>query len=148
MSQPKETLKFKIGLSGTFWDKVPQFSILIDDQNYVNGLIDSAETKYFEFSADLEEDKAFTLKIRLENKTDSDTIQNEDKSQILKDMLLNIDLVEIDEIDIADLKWSHSEFIADDSLRPTLKRCVNLGWNGTYEFKFTTPFYLWLLENM
>ena len=64
MSQPKETLKFKIGLSGTFWDKVPQFSILIDDQNYVNGLIDSAETKYFEFSADLEEDKAFTLKIR------------------------------------------------------------------------------------
>lgn len=148
MSQSKETLKFRIGLSGTFWEKVPLFSILIDKQNYVSDFIDSKETKYFEFTTDLELDKTFTLRIRLENKTDSDTVQSEDKSEILKDMLLNIDHIEIDEIDIADLKWSHSEFIADDSARPTLKKCVNLGWNGSYELKFTTPFYLWLLESM
>lgn len=148
MSQSKETLKFRIGLSGTFWEKVPLFSILIDKQNYVSDFIDSKETKYFEFTADLELDKTFTLRIRLENKTDSDTVQSEDKSEILKDMLLNIDHIEIDEIDIADLKWSHSEFVADDSARPTLKKCVNLGWNGSYELKFTTPFYLWLLESM
>lgn len=148
MSQPKETLKFKIGLSGTFWDKVPQFSILIDDKTYISGFADSKDTKYFEFTDDLEEDKIFTLKIRLENKSDFDTVESENKTEILKDLLLNIDHIEIDEIDIADLKWSLSEFIADDSLRPTLKNCVNLGWNGTYELKFTTPFYLWLLENI
>lgn len=147
MSQPKETLTFRIGLSGTFWDKVPQFSILIDNQNYISGQVDSTETKYFEFTVDLEEDKTFTLKIRLENKTDSDTVQNENKTEILKDMLLNIDQIEIDDIDLADLKWTHSEFIADDTTRPTLKKCVNLGWNGSYELKFRTPFYLWLLEN-
>jgi hypothetical protein len=148
MSQPKETLKFRIGLSGTFWDKVPLFSIAINDTIYVSGLINSTETKYYEFTTDLEEDAEFILKIRLENKTDSDTVQNENKTEILKDMLLNIDQIEIDDIDLADLKWTHSEFIADDTTRPTLKKCVNLGWNGSYELKFRTPFYLWLLESM
>ena len=63
-------------------------------------------------------------------------------------MLLNIDSIEIDEIDISELKWSASEFVADDPNRPTLQECVNLGWNGSYQLKFTSPFYLWLLENM
>jgi hypothetical protein len=82
MSQPKETLKFRIGLSGTFWDKVPLFSIAINDTIYVSGLINSTETKYYEFTTDLEEDAEFILKIRLENKTDSDTVQNENKTEI------------------------------------------------------------------
>lgn len=147
MSQYKETLKFRIGLSGTFWEKVPQFSILLDNQKILSGIA-SAECSYYEFNAEVEEDKAHLLEIRLENKDNSDTIESQDKSKILKDMLLNIENIEIDEIDLGELKWSASQFIADDNTRPTLKNCVNLGWNGSYQLKFTSPFYLWLLESM
>ena len=147
MSLPKETLKFRIGLSGTFWDKVPQFSILLNGMRLASGYANSQCT-FHEFSIDVDEDKVHILEIRLENKTNEDTVENTDKTAILKDMLLNIDSIEIDEIDLGELKWSLSEFIPDNIHRPVLKNCVNLGWNGSFKLKFTSPFYLWLLENM
>jgi hypothetical protein len=147
MSQPKESLIFEIGISGTFWDKVPKFSVYINDQCYVNGFAE-ASTKVYKFHADLDDDAEHSLEIKFENKSDSDVVESEDKSFIVKDMLLNIDSIVVDEIDIAELKWSLSEFIPLDPQRPVLTKCVNLGWNGSYKIKFTTPFYIWLLENM
>jgi hypothetical protein len=147
MNQPKETLNFKITLSGTYWDKVPAYSVLLDSVLFAQGSA-TKEPITVEFTTDVDEDKEHILEIRLENKNDSDTVENEDKTAIVKDLLLNIDKIEIDEIDIAALKWLASEFIADDADRPLLKNCVNLGWNGSYKLKFSSPFYLWLLENM
>lgn len=147
MSQPKETLNFRIGLSGTFWEKAPLFSILLDGHSYINDFAGSPSTKVWEFDASLDEGQHL-LEIRLENKTDKDTVQNEDKTEILKDLLLNIDFIEIDNIPLDELMWSKSEFIGDNPSKPILKRCVNLGWNGSYRLEFTSPFYLWLLENM
>lgn len=150
MQQPDiETLKFKIGLSGTYWDKKPAYSILIDGVEQVSAIIDveSDSVFYQEFTADLTEEQ-HTLTIRLDNKTNDDTVQNDDKTDIIKDMLLNIVSIEIDDIELGILKWSESEFIADNPANPNIKECVNLGWNGAYTLKFTSPFYLWLLENM
>lgn len=147
MNQPKETLNFKITLSGTYWDKVPAYSVLLDSVLFAQGSATKEPTSV-EFTTDVDEDKEHILEIRLENKNDSDTVENESKTAIVKDLLLNIDKIEIDEIDIAELKWSASEFIADNADRSPLKNCVNLGWNGSYKLKFSSPFYLWLLENM
>jgi hypothetical protein len=100
---------------------------------------------------DLDDDKTHILQIRLANKTDYDVVKDSSDTEnfnIVKDMLLNIDSICIDDIDIAHLMWSESEFVGDDPNRPILKKCVNLGWNGTYVLEFTTPFYLWLLEKM
>lgn len=146
MSQHKEELSFKIELTGTFWNKVPAYSILVDSQEYAKGSLPEPAT--VKFTCNLEEDKEHTLEIRLDNKTDDDCVQNNDKTAILQDMLLNIISIEIDEIELGELKWSATEFVPDDSARPILKKCVNLGWNGSYRFKFTSPFYLWVLENM
>ena len=140
-----ETLSFKIGLSGTFFNNVPAYSILVNGVKQVSGKV-SAETEIIEFSADIEDDQEHLLEIRLENKTNRDTVTEND--EIVKDTLLNIDSIAIDDIELDELKWSMSEFVADDPSRPTLLRCVNLGWNGSYRLKFTSPFYLWLLENM
>lgn len=145
-----ETLKFKIGLSGTYWDKRPDFTIWIDDTKYAAGTIsmDSGVVEYMTFLADFIEGFEYSLKIRLENKEQSDTLQNEDCTEILKDMLLNIESIEIDDINLNQLKWTKSKFIPDDSAnRPLLENCINLGWNGAYTLQFDTPFYLWLLEN-
>ena len=103
-------------------------------------------TEYVEFECEIPEGDN-TLEIKLLNKEDSDTVQNEDKSAIVKDMLLNVESLEIDDIDLDSLKWTASKFVPVDTTKPTLESCVNLGWNGTYSLTFTSPFYLWLLEN-
>lgn len=149
-TQPEETLAFKIGISGTYWGKRPQYSILIDNHEIATGFIknDSDQVEYLTFTASIAENQEHCLQIKLLNKDIYDTVENADKTAILKDMLLNIHSVEIDEISLEHLMWSASKFIADDSHRPTLEQCVNLGWNGAYTLTFSSPFYLWLLENM
>lgn len=145
-----ETLNFKIGLSGTFWNKRPAFSILLDNNLITNGSIigEEKEIQYIEFQADITEASDHTLTIRLDNKEESDTVENTDKTAIVKDLLLNIESIEIDEISLGSILWSASEYIPDNKQFPNTKNCVNLGWNGAYNIKFSSPFYLWLLESM
>jgi hypothetical protein len=153
MSQPQpntETLTFRVGLSGTYWDRKPAYSILIDGVEQVSAIIagDSNVDEYAEFTVAVTEDQEHLLEIKLLNKTDDDTVQSLDKTEIVKDMLLNIESISIDDIELGQIKWDQSEFVPVDSARPTLKNCVNLGWNGSYQLKFNSPFYLWLLEKM
>lgn len=141
-----ETLTFTIGLGGTFWKKCPAFSIWVDDTQYVSGVIDTNEIHNYEFTAELADDTVHYLKIRLENKDNKDTTVDAN-GNIIKDLLLNIKSIEIDGIELNTLKWTESQFIPDDrDNRPVLSGCVDLGWNGTYQFEFNSPFYLWLLE--
>lgn len=146
LQQPKEKLHFKIGVSGSYWDKLPQFKFCINDSEIVNSVA-ITDIQYFEFDAEVIEGQTFTLDIWLLNKTDSDTVLDAG-DKIIKDMLLNIESIEVDGIELEFLKWSESEFIPQDSTRPVLKNCVNLGWNGFYRLSISSPFYLWLLEKM
>jgi len=151
----QESLAFKIGLSGTYWDRQPQFEITIDDRVVKTGTImaPSDEIEYHEFTADLAlEDHV--LGIRLLGKQVTDTVQNEDKTQIVKDLLLNINSIEIDEVEVGGCKWEESEYITDSPVQfngqttHRLEQCVNLGFNGQYRLKFASPFYIWLLEKL
>ena len=145
MPNATETLKFKIGLSGTFFNNVPAYRVLLNGVVKAEGKTTDV-TDYVEFTADIVEEQEHLLEIKLTNKTSFDTIT--ENNEIVKDTLLNIDSIEIDDIELGQLKWTHSEFVGDDPARPVLKNCVNLGWNGSYKLKFNSPFYLWLLENM
>lgn len=150
----KETLHFKIGISGTYWDKKPHYTVWLDDQKYADATIGghSKEIEFVEFDAGITEGK-HEFKIRLENKSDRD-VEKDGHGNIINDMLLNIESIDIDGIDLGPLKWSASEFHADHKKiihgtdMSVLKECVNLGWNGAYVIKFDSPFYLWLLENL
>ena len=151
----KESLHFKIGISGTYWDKRPQYSIAVGDNIIKEGAITVAsdETEYIEFDYETDLD-APCLKISLLNKTDQDTVQNEDKTAIVNDMLLNIVSVEIDEINLGHLIYGLSEYHVAQSVEYNgeitnlVKNCVNLGWNGTWQLTWNNPFYIWLLENI
>lgn len=144
-----ETLHFKIGLAGTYWNKRPVYSILVNDAIAFTKEIDTptGEQFYVEFDHELAEGPC-TLKIRLENKDWTDTVQNEDKTKIVKDMLLNIRSVEIDEINLGNLIYTKTCFVGDDPARPVLDKCQDLGWNGAWILEFDSPFYIWLLENI
>ena len=146
----EETLNFKISLTGTFWDRRPQFSVWLDDHVVTQSEITSSAEQIVSFERRLDEGP-HTLKIRLENKTTADTII--ENSDVVKDMLLNIDDITIDDISLGNLLWS-AEYILDkkqvykDQEIDHLDGCVNLGWNGTYVLKFSSPFYIWLLEKL
>jgi len=157
----KETLHFKIGLSGSSARKHPEFKILINETEFVHEQLtsDANITQYFEFDAAIEEGECF-LTIEFLNKSIYDTVLDAD-SNIVEDLLLNIDSVEIDEINLGTLLWTASDYIPNYpekyklikdkegcELPVSVKNCVNLGWNGKWSLPFFSPFYIWLLENI
>jgi hypothetical protein len=146
----EENLSFKISLIGTFWNRRPQFSVWLDDHVVIQSEINNSAEQIVTFSRSID-DGEHTLKIRLENKTDQDTVI--ENGEVVKDMLLNIDDITINDISLGNLLWS-AEYILDEKQTykgqeiDHLDECVNLGWNGTYVLKFTSPFYIWLLEKL
>jgi hypothetical protein len=157
----KETLHFKIGLSGSSTKKHPKFKILVNDTSFVNGVLtkEANQTEYFEFDASVL-DGENSLTIEFLNKTMYDTVLDHNDI-IIDDLLLNIDSIEIDEIDLGSLLWTASKYMPNypenhklkmsqsgNSLPDCHSNCVNLGWNGQWILPFTSPFYIWLLENI
>ena len=146
----EENLSFKISLTGTFWDRHPQFSVWLDDHVVIQSEISSEAEQIVNFERRVNEG-SHELKIRLENKADADTVI--ENGEVVKDMLLNIDDITIDDISLGNLLWS-AEYILDKKRIykgqeiDHLDGCVNLGWNGTYVLKFSSPFYIWLLEKL
>ena len=148
----QEQLHFRIGLSAVFWEKQPQWNIRIDDVEVAAGdKFVRDEIQYIEFDHVLDSGK-HQLKIQLLNKTDSDVKKDNyndpNNFKIVEDMLLQIKSVEIDDIDLGDMIWSKTQFVAHDPQRPTLTKCTDLGWNGDWILDFESPFYLWLLESL
>lgn len=146
----EEKLSFAVTLSGTFWDKRPQFSIWLDDHQVIHSEIASQGQQEVKFERTLEEGP-HSLKIRLENKTNHDTVI--EHGEIVKDMLLNINGIAIDDIDLGNLLWT-GEYLLDKPQQyqnktiTHLDHCVNLGWNGTYILHFSSPLHKWLLSKL
>ena len=146
----EENLSFQISLTGTFWDRRPQFSVWLDDHVVTQSEIASSAEQIVNFDRRITEGD-YELKIRLENKTNADTVI--ENGEVVKDMLLNINDITVDDISLGNLLWS-AEYILD---KPQIYKgqtidhldgCVNLGWNGTYILKFSSPLYIWLLEKL
>ena len=145
-----ESLEFVVTVSGTYWDKKPQFSIWLDDHVIIQTSISSESHQPHKFTRTIDKGE-HTLKIRLENKSSSDT--QTVNGEVTNDMLLNINDITINEISIGQLLWD-AEYKLDKPQQyngkeiTQLDNCVNLGWNGMYVLKFTSPFYIWLLEKL
>ena len=153
----KETLHFKVGLSGTSEQKQPKFLIAVDGNIVQEGSLTQAPnvTEYFEFDVSLTEEP-HELQVSLLNKEPIDTVQD-GNGNIISDMLLNIDSIEIDEIELGTLLWTASIYnpIYPESYNnqeqksiKDIANCVHLGWNGVWRLPFICPFYVWLLENI
>jgi hypothetical protein len=153
----KERIHFKIGLTRSSDVKHPKFRIHLDNNLKIDSTVSTAAgvTEFFEFDVELDEGEHY-LSIDLINKSPDDTKLN-DAGEIVEDLLLNIVSIEIDEIDIGFLSYTLStynpvypdSYIDNDQKKiTTIKNCVNLGWNGTWKLPFTSPVYVWLLENI
>lgn len=90
------------------------------------------------------------LKIKFKNKTNEHTKIN-DAGEIISDALINISNITLDEIKIDQLVFEKSEYIHDGNGSQTIavhRFYGDLGCNGHVQLRFSTPIYLWLLENM
>lgn len=90
------------------------------------------------------------LQIKLFGKTLQHT-QIDASGKIVKDAILQISNVTIGEIDIDKLFWEKCVYTHDfNGTKHEIadKFYGQAGCNGTISFIFSTPIYLWLLENM
>ena len=101
-----EKLKFKLELYATMWDQPPHAEILVNGKSYFNDDIISAEDKptIIEFEAELVEGKKYELIINRSGKGKNQTVVNEN-GDLIKDQLLHIKSIEIDEINLGGLVY-------------------------------------------
>jgi len=122
--------------------------ILIDN----NVIFDSDHIKEeIDFSYDLNDDEGeHLLNFVLKNKTATDTVVDAD-GNILKDARLIIsdlafDGIKLNQIFIDRAVYVHNYNNSGDTILD--KFYGEMGCNGSVNLEFTTPIYLWLLENM
>ena len=156
-----EKLKFKLELYSTMWNKPPHAEILINYDVQFKGYITGTEEKpdVIEFEYEMEEGQDYSLIINRSGKGRNQTVVNE-KGDILKDQLLHIKSINIDEIDIASLvfdgvdtpiypePWATQQRESVNDLRDSFKNVTSMGFDGEWKFSFGSPFYMWLLENL
>jgi len=155
-----EKLKFKLELWATYWDQIPIVEILINDHSYHNKEITGTEKQptIIEFEHELKEGEKYSLIIERSRKDVRQTIVDDGK--IIKDQLIHIKSIEIDEIDIGALvyegvytptypePWASQQKQAGNALPQSFKNVTTIGHNGRWELSFASPFYMWLLENL
>jgi len=156
-----EKLKFKLELYATMWDKAPYVEVMINDKSYFNNNITGTEDKpsTIEFEHELEEGKSYELIIKRVDKGNDQTVVD-GHGRIVKDQLLHIKDIEIDEIGIGGLvyegvytpeypePWATQQRESGQDLKDSFKNVTQMGFNGTWGLKFDSPFYMWLLENL
>lgn len=95
------------------------------------------------------DEQEHVLNIALSNKLPSHTKVDE-QGNIVSDLLVNISQFLLESVNIDQLVWNTSTYHhAFNGTQPsTVERFFgNMGCNGQVEFRFTSPAYIWLLEN-
>ena len=156
-----ENIKFKLELYATMWNKPPVAEIIVDNKSYFSDKITGTEEKptLIEFEHECTEGKNYEMSIVRSGKGKRETIVNE-KGDILKDQLLHIKSIEIDDINIGALiyqgiytpvypePWATQQAESGKELKESFTNVTQMGFNGTWKFSFSSPFYMWLLENL
>jgi hypothetical protein len=149
-----EQVDFKLTLSAE-WYRLPcHVKIWLDDELIEDSEIserpDQGQARVIEFSRKLA-DGEHAVKIQYLGKTWADTTVD-DQGNILRDHLLMIDEVELDQIELGYLLFKASRFYPDREIRPDLpeimEKMMRIGYNGTWQLKFQVPTYSWFLENL
>ena len=125
-----------------------KLSIRVDDQTFFEG--DPYQAGEIRCAISDDQPGDHRLKLVLSGKTRRHT-QIDDLGQILHDITATIDQVAFDDIPLGHLMVTNAEYTHDrNGTAPETQEKFygTMGCNGTVTLPFTTPIYLWLLENM
>jgi hypothetical protein len=122
--------------------------VLLDNSTvYNNELLNNSELIQIELP---EDENAHSLKIVLKNKKPEHTVIDY-LGAIVQDSNVIISDIKIDDIALGHNVLQSAVYTHDCNGTDQLKEYKfygEMGCNGTVELKFSTPVYLWLLENM
>ena len=97
-----------------------------------------------------DDDAEHELKFVLKNKTHEHTKLNE-AGDIASDAMLSISNIAFDDIKLGHMFFEQALYLHDMNGSQSMnqhKFYGNMGCNGYVSLKFSTPVYIWLLENM
>jgi hypothetical protein len=140
-----------------YWDQPPSISISIDGVNVHNGQV-TQENKVIQFSHSLNFGR-HTLEVKRYGKTNSQTKRLPNGE--LQDQLLILDRLVIDDVDIKDIvnhysytkpeypePWASLEKRKGNTLPELVRGETCWGHNLVWTLKFTSPFYLYVMNWM
>jgi len=137
-----EKVSIEINLSSKYWDVIPRVKVKLDSVVLFQGEI--SEPVKVTHDVNLTEGN-HEIEVILTNKDGRrDTVIEDGK--IIKDMLVTVDSVLLDDIDLGYLITTKSSYVTTEG--ESYSNMTSLGWNGSWTLPFTSPVYMWLLENL
>ena len=145
-----ETVEVKFTLEPTWFNNAPKIKVAINN----NILLDTQFEEKLDFkqTVELSEDCSHQLTFTLYDKTNNDTVVKD--GVIEKDTLIKISNIELEDTDLTSMLSLNKELFYyehdTNGTAPLEKHTLynDLGCNGTATINFTTPFYIWMLENL
>jgi len=110
----------------------------------------STESESIKFLFDDTDDCKQILEIIMSGKQSEHTVIDED-GNISKDRMIKISHVSLDQIELGQLFTDQAIYLHDfngTAEKIQAKFFGNMGCNGTVRLEFSSPVYVWLLENM
>lgn len=143
-----DTIKFKCVVGSTDFTVPVGLEIWVDnyrlfDQDHIN---QTYQVEYEISDDDGDHELRFVLKNKLSAHTRVDA-----EGSIVSDATVTVSDIKFDDIDCDYLTTTLSQYQHDfnGTGEPTTESFYGeLGCNGTVSLKFTTPIYIWLLENL
>jgi len=145
-TQPTVNLSFQLSSTASLHEII--VIVKLDDSEIVRWHADTVPLAVDHQFEDVESEHC--LQIVMEGKTANHTTVDPDGA-VIKDVLIKLDNISFDGIDIRPLMWTNSVYHHDfnGTGKPTSEDFFGtMGCNGRVELRFTTPVYVWLLENM
>jgi len=140
----KEKFNFRLELFSTMWDKPPHAKINLNGVTFfdqdVNATQDQPEVIKFQYT--FNHGDHYDLCIEMSGKDNSQVVVDE-QGNTIKDQLLHIKTIEIDDINIKDLL---NEGVYTSKEHGSLTHVNSMGFNGKWVLSFKSPFYIWMLD--
>jgi len=143
-----DTIRFNCVVSSTNITVPVGMEIWLDDEKLLDldHVYQTHQVEYEMPDDDGDHELRFVLKNKLSDHTQVDSYGN-----IVSDATVMVSDIQFDDIDCQYLTVKLAEYQHDfnGTGNPTIDKFYGeMGCNGTVSLKFTTPIYLWLLENM
>jgi hypothetical protein len=145
-----ENLYFKCELTNSSDANDLSIEIWIDETKFFDQIISKGSYHIVQTFPTSNDEEEHSLRFVLKNKTHEHT-KLSPTGEIESDCTIEISDVVFDSINLDYLFYESCTYT--HSYNGTKEQTVeefygSMGCNGTVEFKFTTPFYIWLLEHM
>ena len=112
-----------------------------------------SEDTLIDFNVSLSDDELHTLNIEYRNKDSVNDVVLNNNGDIINDKRVEITSIQFEEIKLDVFQLDHETLFYTTSDSQGINstsafEACKLSWNGITTLKFSTPIYIWLLENL